>query len=135
MKPSLKESANLSNILHSTINFSSSYNKSFSIFLTCDSVTGENSKSDTFAFSLIFYDAWVFLINWCATINTNTLCYVDIEGVRSLTDLCLVCDELFILLQNYVKSQEVSPFTAGDQKAHINRRIQRHSHTTCIYKH
>ena len=62
-KPSLKGSASLSNILHSTINFSSSYNKSFYIFLTCDSVTGENSKSDTFAFSLIFYDAWVFLIN------------------------------------------------------------------------
>ena len=51
---------------------------------------------------LDFYDALVFLINWCVTINTNILCYIDIEGVHSLKDLCLVCDEWFTLLQNNV---------------------------------
>ena len=30
-------------------------------------------------------------------------------------------------LDNTNESQEVSPFPAGDQKAHINRRAQRHS--------
>ena len=30
-------------------------------------------------------------------------------------------------LDNTNESQEVSPFPAGDHKAHINRRVQRHS--------
>ena len=38
-------------------------------------------------------------------------------------------------LDNTNESQEVSPFPAGDHKAHVNRRVQRHSkHKTEIHK-
>ena len=38
-------------------------------------------------------------------------------------------------LDNTNESQEVSPFTAGDHKAHINRRAQRHSKHKTEQKH
>ena len=38
-------------------------------------------------------------------------------------------------LDNTNESQEVSPFQAGDHKAHINRRTQRHSKQKTEQKH
>ena len=32
-----------------------------------------------------------------------------------------------LTVRHHIESQEVSPFPAGDHKAHINRRVQRHS--------
>ena len=38
-------------------------------------------------------------------------------------------------IDTITKSQEVSPFPAGDHKAHINRRAQRHSKHKTEHKH
>ena len=80
---------------------------------------------------LMFYIPHFYLLCYSDILfkNLSKLRYKDQQSIQSSTtpDQDTNEKETNSQLDTTDESQEVSPFPAGDHKAHINRRAQRHS--------
>ena len=85
--------------------------------LTKTTVNIVNSKSSEFDFTSIYQ---IFKVSKSEKIRNR---YIEVPRLTQDTNGKLTNSQL----DTTNESQEVSPFTAGDHKAHINRRTQRHS--------